>query len=104
MLAQDTRRLSSSLPHPSCLSSEASMALYVVFYASVDSDLSETLGCRSHTRTDLILVTFLVTKIPPLHLDLLAPIQKIKNDFLNYMVKNNLKNKKSCAKLLATQH
>jgi|APAra0007618407_1042631.scaffolds.fasta_scaffold52154_1 hypothetical protein len=41
------------------------MELYVVFYASVDSGPFETLGYRSHIRTDPILVTFLVIKIPP---------------------------------------
>lgn len=73
--ALDKRRLSFSLPRWS-LSLEASMVLYVVSYASVDSGLSETLGYRSHTRTDPILVVFLVIKIPLPLPDLPPPEEK----------------------------
>ena len=75
--AQDTHKLSFSPLHLSSLSSVASMVLYAFFYASGDSDPSETLGCRSRTRTDLTLATFVEIKIQPLHLDLLPPIHKI---------------------------
>lgn len=89
-LAQDTRRLSFSPPHLSSLSSEVSMVLYAFFYASGGSDPSESLGCRSHTRTDLTLAGFLGIKIPHQHLDLLAPIHRTINDYIDTQKNKNL--------------
>lgn len=96
--AQDTHKLSSSPLHLSSPSSVASMVLYAFFYASGGSDPSETLGCRSHTRTDLTLARFLVIKTQLRHLDLLAPIHMTINDYIDTQ-----KNKKSLAEYQETQ-
>lgn len=67
-LAPGTRKPSSS--PPVSLSSTASMEPCAVVGASVGSGLSETLGCRSHTRNDPIQVVFLVREKQPPHPDL----------------------------------